>query len=55
MKNEKNEKAKITRPTLKMIRKQNENITMYEMNYFQTPALNAIVLFFKKEKKKSLY
>lgn len=29
---------------------------MYEMNYFQTPALNAIKFFFKKKKeKKKLY
>lgn len=31
---------------------------MYEMNYFQTPALNAIKFFFKKKKKrkeKALY
>ena len=30
---------------------------MYEMNYFQTPALNAIKFFFKKKRKekKKLY
>ena len=32
---------------------------MYEMNYFQTPALNAIKVFFKKrrnlKKEKALY